>query len=330
MKVLMIHPSSVRKNWKSDGIATYCKTLYSLFKDNQDVEILPVPDIPVVKCKLLKNYFRWKDLVNILEDSEADIVHINGYTSLMSVQPFLALRKSSKKIVYTAHWHPFEYLGRPITGKIFFYLLMKPLISKYADTIITINKEDTAFFRKFHHHVIQIPHSVPDFANRQRQVGIEKDPKMVLFVGNMSASNKGAEYIYHLPEGKYEIHCVSANILKKRSDIIQHKAISNEELRNMYVKASLLIVPSKYEAFSYVSLEALSVGTPVVMSDRVRIADYLAGVKGVRVFKYGDYNDFVKAVEDTIGNEVDVQLINKTFSGESVKTAYEKAYIETL
>lgn len=326
----MIHPTSARVGWKSDGISTYCRSIFKLFRNSNKINVLPVPEIPIVKCKYLKNYFKWKELKSIISNSNADIVHINGYTSLMSAQPFWALRKSGKKIVYSAHWHPFRYLGRPFLGKTFFYLIMKPLIKKYADTIITINNEDTIFFKKFHNNVVQIPHSIPSLEKGVHVCTSIKDPKMILFVGNMKASNKGAEYIYHLPEGKYNIHCVSANILQERSDLTVHSGISSEELRKLYERASLLIVPSKYEAFSYVTLEALAAGTPVVMSDRVRIADYLEGIRGYSIFKYGDYKGFVEAVSKTIGMAVDTHLIMQRFSDEAVKKAYETVYLSTF
>ena len=287
MKVLIIHPLGVQKNWKSDGVATYCNSLVKMFEGDTDMKVMSPSNISVVKCKPLKNFFNYSELKRVIDEFAPDVVHINGYTSLMSAQPFLALRNSNVKIVYTAHWHPFEYLAHPLMGKFFFNVFMKPFVKKYASIVTTINSEDTAFFRRIHSHVVQIPHSIP-LESLSTDVAAERDPRMILFVGNMTANSKGAEHIYHIPEGKYEIHCVSANILWQRSDIVQHKGISNDELKHLYAEVSLLVVPSKYEAFSYVTLEALAMGTPVVVSDRVRVADYLGDVKGVSIFSYGN------------------------------------------
>jgi glycosyltransferase involved in cell wall biosynthesis len=143
-----------------------------------------------------------------------------------------------------------------------------------VDLVFNINKDDSVQFRKSHSNVLTIPH----WSKFEHPVkDIKKDPKMILFVGRLNESNKGFEHLYHLPEGLYEIHCVGNGDITMRSDMIHHTNISDNELMDLYLKASLLVVPSRYEAFSYVSIEALMCNTPIVISDRVRIADYLQG-----------------------------------------------------
>ena len=179
MKVLIIHPLSVKKNWKSDGIATYCNSLVKMFEGDTDMTVMSPSNISVVKCKLLKNFFKYSELKRVIDEFAPDVVHINGYTSLMSAQAFWALRNSAVKIVYTAHWHPFEYLAHPLMGKFFFNVFMKPFVKKYASIVTTINSEDTAFFRRIHSHVVQIPHSIP-LESLSTDVAAERDPRMIL------------------------------------------------------------------------------------------------------------------------------------------------------
>ena len=87
------------------------------------------------------------------------------------------------------------------------------------------------------------------------------------------------------------------------------------------------MVPSRYEAYSYVTLEALANYTPVLVSDRVRIADYLQEEHGVSCFKYQDYNDFVKKVEETIGSEVYPKAVLSHFATDEIKRQYKVAYL---
>ena len=107
-----------------------------------------------------------------------------------------------------------------------------------------------------------------------------------------------------------------------------YQNISDEELAELYSKASLLVVPSLYEAFSYVTLESLSFETPVVMSERVRIADYLGNLKGYSIFKYGDTEDFVNKVKNTIGTTVESERILNIFAPEKIKKKYEQIYLD--
>jgi len=207
-------------------------------------------------------------------------------------------------------------------------MLLKPLVAKYADVVVTLNDEDTRFFKKIHNNVVRIPHWIEDKISDHQP--IEKVSNMVLFVGRVNDSNKGAEHLYHLSEGQYEIHCVGPCNRTLRSDMISHVNIPWEELNDLYAKASLLVVPSRYEAFSYVALEALSHGTPVLLSDRVRIADYLGGVTGVFVFEYQNYGDFCNKVKEALSmrEKVNTNKVFEIFSEEKVKEKYRNIFCQ--
>ena len=98
----------------------------------------------------------------------------------------------------------------------------------------------------------------------------------------------------------------------------------------LLTKASLLVIPSKYEAFSYAALEAMTYGTPVLMSERVRIADYLDGVEGFHIFQYGDFDEFVRKVDMTIGSTVDTNVIKQRFSPQKIKEQYRTLYLTDM
>lgn len=323
INVLELRPNPISK---SNGIDKYCNALRNMFSDDDTINILPVENYQMVKGGVLKDRYV-KSALNSLFDDKIDVIHINGFASFSVVQSFWYAKKAGKKIVYTAHWHPFKYLNHPFRAKVFFYFLLKPLIKRYADIIVTINNEDTAFFKRFHKNVVQIPHWIEE-SKPAFEGDVEKDPRMILFVGRFNDPNKGAEHLFKLPEGQYDIHCVGPCNGGLRSDMTSHVNISDEELSILYQKASLLVVPSRYEAFSYVALEALSYGTPVLLSDRVRIGDYLGGVEGVGLFPYRNFDEFVNKVKDMIGKEIDKCKVMNSFSEGSVKHRYSKLFSE--
>ena len=148
---------------------------------------------------------------------------------------------------------------------------------------------------------------------------------MLLFVGR-NEENKGIDHLYKLP-AKYEVHCVTKGPLL-RKDFIIHSDISDNELNMLYKEAALVVIPSRYEAFSYVALEAFAHGTPVVMSDRVQIADYLKDKCGYSIFKYSDYDSFLDAVEKTINTKVDIEAIMSVFTPSIIKNLYRDAYLQ--
>jgi glycosyltransferase involved in cell wall biosynthesis len=237
----------------------------------------------------------------------------------------LAAKCCKKRIVFTAHFHPFNTLQRPVLGFIFFHLLIRPFMH-FIDAIITLNNEDTMFFRKYKNKVFKIPHWIPYNVVKPNTI---KKKNMILFVGRVNDSNKGFEHIIHLPLEKYEFHCVGIGEVSN-PQIIRHINISREELYDLYAQSSLLVVPSKYEAFSLVSLEALSNNTPILISEGVRIADYLPNCAGVVTFKYGDFNDFINKVENTIGVLVDTKKIFDIFDRSNIKEKYKEIYLNLI
>lgn len=306
-----------------DGTDNYCQGLYQLLGDDASCKVLPVPDIPERYSRLF--HFSYDEDVLRRYIEQADIVHVNGYTDQGQIDALRLAHELNKKVVYTAHWHPFNCLGHPILGKLFFDLKMKSAIKKYADVVVTINKEDTSFFQSFHDRVVMIPHWN---ISKSPTTHSSKNPRMLLFVGRINDQVKNFEQLLDIEEGRYEIHCVGKGEMPvKRNDIIQHVNIPEEELMSLYRQASLLVIPSKYEAFSFVALEAMSQGTPVVMSDRVRIADHLDGISGYYVYKYGDSYDFLQKIEHAVGSVVDVGSVINRFNPQIIMDRYRAMYL---
>lgn len=306
------------------GIKKHCIDLASLFEGDEEISILPIKDLPQRKIPFIKKtVFKFSALCKYLKHTDSDIVHIHGFATLDIVQSFLVAHWLNKKIVYSPHYHPFSYLEHPLFGKLFFYGCLRFLL-RFASAVVTITDNDTIFFKKYHKRVYKIPHPFEPLHSRMC-VGVEKQKNMILFVGR-NDSNKGVSYLYKLPH-KYEVHLVTKGVVE-RKDFIVHSNISDEELSILYSKASLVVIPSRYEAFSYVALEAFAHGTPVVMSDRVMIACYLMDYKGYTIFKYGEIEDFLRAVENTIGMTVDVSGIMHLFDRCMIKKQYAKVYHE--
>ena len=308
---------------KADGIQNHCNDLYNLFLDDKEIDVYKIKDIPYIYLPLIKKKIvKFSSLKRIIKNSQCNIIHIHGFMSIIVAQALLASIILKKKIIYSPHFHPFIYLNRPILGKIFFTLFIKPFLSK-INTILTINNEDTSFFSCIHTNVIKIPHWI----KKPSTESIKRSSKtnMVLFVGR-NEENKGLDHLYSLPINKYEIHCVTNGILE-RADFIQHSNINNEELENLYNNANVVVIPSRYEAFSYVALESLAKHIPIVISDRVRIADHLKNDNCYTIFKYRNYEDFEKAIDRMlVTKNADFEGTLFPFKKDNIKIIYKKVY----
>lgn len=309
---------------KGAGVDSNCQGLIALFKDDPDIKMLPTVDYTKHRAKCIRQYWLDKqEIIASIKKYNPDIIHVHGACSFTLPIAVWCAKKMGKPVVLSTHLHPFYSLRNPFLGMLFFHLITRRVL-KSVDLVFTINNEDTALLSKYHNRVVKIPHwSKIEVHNST----IDKKKNMILFVGRLSDSNKGLEHLYHLPEGKYDIHCVGKGDVDMRSDMTKHTDISEDELKKLYLESSLLVVPSRYEAFSYATIEALMCRTPVVLSDRVRIADYLSGISGYSVFTYKDYRGFVEAVSSTIGMPVEINKVKEVFNPIVIRDSYKKSYL---
>lgn len=324
MKIKIIRDKTPAYN---GGIKRHCENIYMLMNGYLDVFMYPIEDLVSYYIKIIRKfYFDKKSLSMYIQDGNCDIMHIHGFMSLGVLQSIKLSSKFNKQVIYSPHLHPFTYLNNPLLGKLFFFLLIRPLLCK-IHTIVTINSEDTAFFSKYHPNVIQIPHWIESTIISEK-ANIRKK-NMVLFVGRFD-SNKGIEHLYYL-SSKYEIHCVSdknaAIANSSNSHFIYHTGLTDEELSCLYKQAAVVVIPSRYEAFSLVALEALNNGTPIVVSDRVRIVDYLHGGKGYRIFKYHDFDGFCESVDSIIGEDFNSSELLASFEESKIRRQYYELYL---
>lgn len=320
IKVLII---SAGHNEINGGIERHCKSLIKLFDNDNSISIRYLDDISINKIPIInKYYYNWKELYHRIKKTDANIIHIHGYLHPCVFQVFLISTILNKNVVFSPHFHPFKYINNPFCGKLFYSFFIRPFLNSIS-TIITLNNDDSYFFRKYHY--VMIPHWIN---TPNKYTGIKRKEKCILFVGR-NDNNKGIDHLYQLPINTYEVHCVTNGILQ-RKDFIQHTNISDYELEQLYHEASVLVVPSKYEAFSLVAMEALIRGCPILISNQVRIADYLDGLSGVKIFNYGDYESFLNSIPIIMQDTVQIEQIYSIFSPARIKEMYKKVYTEAF
>lgn len=312
---------------RGGGIRVYNESLVELFNEDKNFDVCIYKKLPYKS--ILGNKYTYEELYKDIKKIDPDIIHVNGYASLLVKQIVKIANILKIRVAYTPHWHPFNTMRMSVLKKIHFYIFVRPYVKK-VNSVLCINNDEYKYFSIINKSVKLVPHWIRNDVENTEIPNIKNNKKLILFVGNLFYKNKGFDYLKSIPENKYEIHCVGRGDISLRGDMIQHIDVSDNELIQLYRQASLLVVPSHYEAFSYVSLEALCNGTPVVMSDRVRIADYLKNISGYTIFKYGNVEDFLSKIDQTIGKKVDVQKIKERFSKSCAKINYIEFYNNIL
>ncbi len=272
----------------------------------------------------LNNLKAIKNLKKIIEEENFDIIHC--HTPMGSVVTRLAARKSRKngtRVIYTAHGFHF-YKGAPKINWLLFYPIEKWL-SKYTDTLITINEEDYNLAkRKFHSRQIELVHGVgvdpekfnfemseEEKAKLREEIGIDKDDFVMICVGELNENknqimqiqamrelvkeNKNIKLILagegdkrEFLEQKIEEYSLQDNVklLGYRTDIPQLLKMSN-----------IALSTSKREGLPVNVIEALTVGIPVIGTNCRGTRDLVKdGVNGY-IVEIDDDNGMIESVK---------------------------------
>jgi glycosyltransferase involved in cell wall biosynthesis len=320
VKILLIFENELYAN---NGIERHCRNIMDLYRNDPQVEFTYLCKEQVAwhwNKWMNKIIFDYRQLKQRIAQSDCDIVHVHGFAQVMAAQSLRAALSLKKYVVYTAHYHPFSSLRHPLLGQLYAYFYIHPHLPR-VNAIVAINNDDRRFFERFNSNVINIPNWITGIEHSS----VERKRNMILFVGR-NHDNKGLHYLNHIPVDRYEVHCVTNSAAGLSGNIKVHLSISDAELSKLYSEASLLVVPSRYEAFSYATLEALERGTPVLMSNNVRIADHLMGISGWDIFEFGNTGDFLKKIDSTMAKHVDVGKIMQRFSANNIKKKFDSLY----
>ncbi|KAB8290088.1 glycosyltransferase [Bifidobacterium avesanii] len=172
-----------------------------------------------------------------------------------------------------------------------------------ADGIICLEPYTASKWRKYNDNVTVI-HNPATIANANKIANL--DLKIICFTGRLSLRQKGLDYLVDiaaaLPE-TWKISIAGSGPDEKRFlDLIAEKGLENkfimcgpltgENLINHYLNSSIFILPSRWEGMPLVSIEAMSVGLPVISFDIPAMQEVTAhGMYGLMA-KGDDVQDF--------------------------------------
>lgn len=96
---------------------------------------------------------------------------------------------------------------------------------------------------------------------------------------------------------------ISASSEHSKDESVEYRyGLRENEKNELLCKAKALILPSSYEALSYVTLEAMACGTPVVVSNAVPEEVVINNFNGIRVNGFNP-EDYANALEKLLADE---------------------------
>jgi glycosyltransferase involved in cell wall biosynthesis len=264
-----------------------------LFKE-ESIDIVPelnvVEGINTHRFKVYKipgvysGYIPSQALLKSLLSTDADIIHAHSYVYFPTYVSAIARKLINTVLVLTPHQPPVELASRNRFLMELYNSSVGRFAFKTADSVIAVTNSEKNFLKKH----VRIPHNkirvIPEGVNlRQFYPESKKSKKrfIILFVGRFS-EEKGLRYLIEAIPKVITVHprvqfmfvgedCGVKNELIELADelevknrILFLKPLFGSELAKIYRTSTLFVLPSLYETFGLVVLEAMASGLPVV------------------------------------------------------------------
>jgi glycosyltransferase involved in cell wall biosynthesis len=251
-----------------------------------------------------------------VKEHELDLVHVQGGPGGV-----LLFKKPAVPLVYTAHHlysQQYEFLHKPV------YAFLKHLEKVgylRSDRIVAVSSTTRdSLVQKYNipESKIEIIPDGVDFTDFKPLI-LEKIPDSVLYVGRL-CERKGIRYLIEaisiIKRKKQDIKlyivgtgALEGELRKMVTDYSLNDTISllggvsQEELVKWYNHAEVFVLPSLFEGFGIVCIEAMACGTPVIGTDVPGIIDIIENQKTGSLVSSRNAEKLAGAIEQLLTNK---------------------------
>lgn len=301
------------------GVATYLRTLLNGLQKYNDIENY----LLISEYKSQKNwgnitkkvfYYKYKrSIINIfsaikqihevIEKVNPDIIHVHStWAGLFVRLPYL-FRKRKAKIIYQSHgW---AFLMDTSKYKKNIYALVERILSISTDKIINISnyEQNQAIKYGFNKNkMIMIYNGVEDNINKSNlKLNWDKNKINLLFVGRLDRQKGLDLFLDVYDKVKLEnIHLyvigtsVLDNNLPQNTEYVTYLGwVDSKDIDEYYQACDAVIMPSRWEGFGLVAIEAMRNSKPVIVSNRGALPELIKNNKNGYIFDMDDLNSLV-------------------------------------
>ena len=256
-------------------------------------------------------------------------------------------KKRNKKIILTPHFTFHTNKHRFI--KNFYSKSLFPSLLGKIDRLICFTNHESEFWQKKYPLVSDKIRIIPHYYGTGNQVKNrdgKADKNFLLYIGRAEKNKKtdlliksfskvkDPKWEIYLTIGSEEITPDIQKIIEKDSRIKLLGYVSDEKKKELLKTVSALILPTSYEAFGIVTLEASSVKKPILCSD-IPVLKEILDHRGVIYFSnnkdsiYNSILKFIKLDEKTYNEMGEINFKNLTkYDFSHIKSEYEKLFGE--
>ncbi len=284
-------------------VVTWCGTLGSANEEHLKSAGIPVVHLEELHYgpgrrlnalqRIVRKICRFIDFRRYVITEKPDVIHIHlRFGGYMRVLP---LRKLGVKLFYTVHNELEQYFDKKPAGKKYLeYLEAKRLVNRYGMTMITLHNDMNKSIREFFNtdRVITVNNGINldrfrknlyDRGDIRDSLGIDRNAFVIGHVGSVH-TQKNHEMIIDVYEEYLKRDSLARLLLigkgNRKEYIKQYIADKGLADRVVFLEdrtdipalmcaMDIFIMPSRWEGYPVVLIEAQSIGLPCVISDRI-------------------------------------------------------------
>lgn len=337
----------------ADGNSTSPEKVSSFVKD---MDAKKMAHFQIDFSRSILNVFNhikaYKQLVKLFQQNQYDFIHC--HSPIGGVIGRLVAKKLDVPVIYTAHGFHFYKKSSWLSWKLFYPI--EKWLSRYTDTLITINTEDfqaaQAFAPKHLEYVPGVGLEIEKFQRTldfestiREELSLAEDDFIILSVGELN-KNKNHQLIIKALSllQKPNIHylvCGQGELLEELTHLAEENHVKDNvrflgfrnDVPNIFLAADLFVFPSFREGLSVALMEAMASGLPIICSDIRGNNDLIEHKKGGFLFDPSDVEQLKQYIQiayenpEIIASQVEFNLEKiKTFSLKVVSKEMTRIY----
>jgi len=284
---------------------------------------------PRICIPLLVGYYRIPyTIFSKLLKTDADIIHAHDFHHFTTLISAFISRKLKKPFLLTEHGYP-EQFGILNSVIKFYDKFFLPQIAKSSSRIIAVsNFIKKELIREYNvpKEKIQVVHNAIDLNEYKNESNIFREKydlnnkKIILAVGRLT-KEKGFQYLIKAlptvlkkvpesilviigPKNYYEKNLKKLTKLSKITDnVIFTGAVSEEMLKSAFFSSDIVVIPSIYEPFGIIGLEAMAYGKPIIASGVGGLSEFLVNNKNCLIVSPNCTNELSDKISNLLINE---------------------------
>jgi len=281
-----------------------------------------------------------------IKEINPDIIHVHGTFAGFFLRTLFFLKKKRPVVIYCAHGWAFLMDTSSWKRKVF--ATIERVLSLRTDYIIHISKHEYEMALQYGLSAkksVVVYNGVSDApASNALPFEVKRDKINLLYVGRFDRQ-KGFDLLLEVfkenPFTDVHLYLVGDTVLKDcdydyPSNAVKIGWVDNSEI-DRYMKAcDAVIVPSRWEGFGIVAIEALRNKKPVIASNRGALPEIVQhGVNGY-IFDFDNKEALVNIIQGLSKKQLEwmgengEEIFNEKFHSNQMNTQIERLYMDAL